>query len=279
MPSLDLRSGEDVMVNYIEDISKTISPYLDKITSHPLLPSIKTLECLRFFTERHIYVVWDFMCLLKAIQCKLTTVTIPWFPPKSALGSHLVNSLLADEEGDIAIDGTYACHFQMYIDAMKEFGADTQRIENFLFFLKNGVNLNTAFNNVTVPTSAKAFVESTFEFIQADDHEVVSAFVYGRECMTPFLFKPLQKMLSDELSDATTKLQYYFNRHIQLDEIDHFGKGIELLKHLCQDDASKWQAVKQTAIKALKARCLFLDDVYQEMQATVNGHTHEICMI
>jgi hypothetical protein len=52
------------------------------LLQHPLYKKVKTIEDLKCFLENHVFAVWDFMSLLKALQSKLTCTTTPCSPPK-----------------------------------------------------------------------------------------------------------------------------------------------------------------------------------------------------
>ena len=64
----------------IQTINNTIQEYKNQLLTHSLYEKVKTIDDLHCFLENHIYAVWDFMSLLKALQNKLTCTTTPWLP-------------------------------------------------------------------------------------------------------------------------------------------------------------------------------------------------------
>ena len=49
---------------------------------HPLPEAIVSIADLRVFVEHHVFAVWDFMLLLKALQQHLAPSGVPWVPPQ-----------------------------------------------------------------------------------------------------------------------------------------------------------------------------------------------------
>ena len=93
--------------------------------------------------ENHIWAVWDFMSLIKAMQKELTCTKLPWIPPKSRQPAYLINSIVLGEESDDlgTLDAKKSLsHYELYLKSMKDIGASTSAIEKFIRDLKEGVH-------------------------------------------------------------------------------------------------------------------------------------------
>ena len=64
----------------IQKINSQISDQKLAIVNHPLYTKLKTIEDVQKLMEYHVYAVWDFMSLLKALQIQLTCTVLPWKP-------------------------------------------------------------------------------------------------------------------------------------------------------------------------------------------------------
>ena len=80
----------------LQRLLSDLAPVRRQVTGHALYSSIQTVEDLRVFMEMHVFAVWDFMSLLKALQRGLTCVETPWIPARHA-SSRLINSIVLDE--------------------------------------------------------------------------------------------------------------------------------------------------------------------------------------
>lgn len=95
---------------HIEKLRTDIEPIRQQLIEHPIYAKIKTIEDLKVFMEHHIYAVWDFMSLLKALQRNLTCVELPWIPKGSPQTRYLINEIVLGEESDIDEQGNRLSH-------------------------------------------------------------------------------------------------------------------------------------------------------------------------
>lgn len=85
----------------IETINTTIQNQKQQLLQHSLYEKVQTLDDLHCFLESHVYAVWDFMSLLKALQSKLTCTTTPWFATPNSEMRYLINEIVVAEESDL----------------------------------------------------------------------------------------------------------------------------------------------------------------------------------
>ena len=114
------------------EINKKIQVYKEEIVNHPLYKKLNSVEDIAVLMEHHVYAVWDFMSLLKALQSILTCTSSPWKPVGDTQIRRLINSIVLEEESDVDADGNPSSHYEMYLDAMKQSGANTSPIEGFV---------------------------------------------------------------------------------------------------------------------------------------------------
>lgn len=259
-----------------DQLHQQLLPLITAINHHPLYSNIKKLADLRIFMQYHVFAVWDFMCLLKALYRKLVCTQIPWFPPLHAQSANLITSIMVEEEGDILPDNQgYQSHFEIYLMAMEKIGADIKPIHQFLLHLKS-FSLQDALGLIHMPIGIKQFVMTTFSFFELSAHEIAAAFVFGREAITQMMFQPLLNQLKyclpEDEQDKVHLVQYYFSRHITLDSKEHFPKALQMLSHLCGHETRKWKEAELIAGQALHARLQFLNTIKVVIEQNSASH-------
>lgn len=248
--------------NHIQKLKNEIKSAHDQLASHQLYFQLRTGEELRCFMEHHIFAVWDFMSLLKALQRGLTCVEVPWVPNGSPVTRRLINEIVIGEESDEDSDGNVVSHFEMYRDAMVQCGANLGPADEFMRQLNLGADVRTALRKANAPLAARQFVETTFSFIETGSlHRIAAAFTFGREELIPDMFIAIVGDLERRFPGRYTTFKYYLDRHIELDGDEHGDLACRMIEELCGDDEKKWQEVAETAIQALEARMRLWDGV------------------
>jgi hypothetical protein len=240
----------------IDTINSSIRPQKELLLQHTLYNKVKTIDDLRHFVEGHVYAVWDFMSLLKALQNKLTCTSTPWMPVGNPETRYLINEIVLAEETDINNEGKRQSHYEMYIDAMKACGADTSEIESFLDNVIEIQNIFVSIKKSNLHKDIKAFLDFTFRIIeQGRPHEIAAAFTFGREDLIPKMFTAILKNFQANFPETNLdKLIYYFERHIALDADEHGPMAMQMVTSLCDDDPEKWKQAEEVSILALEKR-------------------------
>jgi hypothetical protein len=240
----------------IASINKNIQTQKDILLNHPLYAQIQNMSDLHRFLETHVYAVWDFMSLLKALQQKLTCTTTPWFATPNPEIRYLINEIVLAEETDLTLDGKRQSHFEMYMEAMQSCGANTQEIEAFLEDIINTKNIFISIKKSSLHPDVKAFLDFTFRIIEeGKSHKIAAAFTFGREDLIPTMFTAILKNFKAHFPETDlSKLIYYFERHIELDADEHGPMAMQMIAELCGDDEHKWKEVEEVSVLALEKR-------------------------
>lgn len=215
------------------------------LATHPLFKELNSLERVQRFMEVHVWAVWDFMSLLKRLQRDLTCVSLPWKPSiYSSRVVRLINEIVLGEESDVDQNGIPTSHFELYLKAMDEVGADTSGIRKFI--LDNDSTL--------MPQEAQAFVSHTMDLVETGSTvEVAAAFFYGREKVIPGMFQGILDVLEREEIPCPT-LTYYLERHIHLDGEEHGPMSEKCLNEICKGDESLFEAAFKAGRVSLEMR-------------------------
>ncbi len=115
-----------------------LSDARERLVRHRIYGLVNSADRLRRFMESHVFAVWDFQSLLKAMQQRLTCTTLPWVPTPDPEARRLVNEIVLDEESDELPEGGAASHFELYLDGMRAAGADTRPIDRMIEILQAG---------------------------------------------------------------------------------------------------------------------------------------------
>ncbi|MCF8428492.1 MAG: DUF3050 domain-containing protein [Bacteroidia bacterium] len=254
------------MTEQIDKIKNTIEPLRQEIINHKVYGVIKNIGDLNIFMQYHVYAVWDFMSLLKTLQNNLTCTSVPWFPKGSADTRHLINEIVVGEESDVDLNGIRKSHFELYLDAMKQCGANTAPIVKFTAVLKNTGDFEAAFIASETPKEAQEFVNFTFKIIDSNKDYLQSAiFTFGREDLIPGMFISIVNDIHKNFPDSISVFKYYLERHIEVDGDHHSHLALQMTSNLCGENSPFWNEAEQATIDSLKKRITLWDGAYMEI--------------
>ena len=247
-----------------ESLEEAIKPARERVLTHPMYARLNTRAAIVAFMEHHVFAVWDFMSLLKSLQRALTCVTLPWTPSSGTGSRRLINEIVLVEESD-AYDGGYLSHFEIYIRAMREAGADAGCIDRFIELLRAGRTVPAALEEALVPAPSARFVNTTWRIVEhAPIHCQAAAFAFSREDLIPEMFQQVIAVRAE--GHAFDIFVEYLARHIQVDGEEHTPMAMQMLAQLCKNDEAKWKECIDTVNAALDARARLWDGVLSAIE-------------
>ena len=239
----------------IHTVTNHIKDFQEKLVTHPIYDNIKNIDDLRIFMENHVFAVWDFMSLLKGLQINLTCVKKPWVPVENTEAARFINEIVLEEETDEIQSHNVISHFELYLDAMDEIGANTIKIQSFIDAIKSSTNYRETINSYNIENEIKEFLNFTFDIVDSNEaHKIAAAFTFGRENVIPDMFIEIVKGLNKQNSSIADKFVFYLERHIELDGDDHGPIALKMIENLCGNDRGKWEDVKEIAKKSIEMR-------------------------
>ena len=252
-------------IDYIQD---KINDQREKLLKHKLYSNIETIKDLQVFTENHIYAVWDFMSLLKALQIKLTCTKTPWVPNSNSQTAYLINEIVLAEETDINQAGERKSHYELYLDAMIDIGARTEKPVKIINEIANSEDIFNTIDNINIHPNIREFLNFTFSVIkEGKPHEIAAIFTFGRENLIPNMFNEILREFEKNVTEGDiSKLIYYFERHIELDEDEHGPMALEMVSMLAENDPKKWNEIESISIQALEKRILLWDAINEQIE-------------
>ena len=251
----------------ITQLKKEIEPLREQLIAHPLYQSINTIDNLHVFMQHHIFAVWDFMSLLKALQQNLTCTTLPWMPVGNANTRYLINEIVTGEESDVDENGIRTSHFELYLKAMQQAGCDASAIISLFKELSQQPDVQEALTNAEIPQATRNFVKHTFKVIATNQSFLQAAvFTFGREDLIPGMFIEMVKKLNKQLPGKVDTFLYYLERHIEVDGDHHSNLAYEMTAELCGDDDAKWTEATSAVKEALQARIALWDGILMSIK-------------
>jgi hypothetical protein len=251
-----------------EQLRNTLAPLRYTLLNHPIYAEVDSLARLREFMQMHVFAVWDFMSLVKRLESELTSNHLPWIPPRSSRLARFTNEVILGEETDLGPDGKPISHFELYLRAMDEVGADTTQIRGFTAQLALGAPWQEMLEDLSIPPGVYDFVTETLGCaIHGSLVEVAAAFFFGREDVIPEMFQRLLGLWGDAKAEVP-HFAYYLERHIELDGGSHGPWAQEMLTTLAGQRQSNWQKAASAAQRAITSRIQLWNSVRASLSDT-----------
>ena len=231
---------------------------------HSVYSRLTTLPAFQKFMTYQVWCVWDFMCLAKSVQIGIGCYSVPWIPPKNPSLVSLMGEIIRGEESDVGPGGEEASHFEIFIQAMDECGAESTKIKAFIDHVGAGTEVLSAMRAVDAPPAAQAFVSQTLAFCSSSIAARIGAFSLGREELVPRMLSTLINRLDPSQKRFKT-FDWYLRRHISLDATNHAPKIAEIFRQFVGSDPALREEGLEAGLAAIRARCTYLDALEEQI--------------
>lgn len=240
-----------------ETLVRALQPDLELLYNHKIYSLLDNQSAIQKFMELHGVAVWDFMNVLSVLRQQVVCTSVPWEPPKYPVVARFVNEIFTVEESD-QVDGMQSIsHYELYLKAMQEVGADSSKVTSFVELMCSDEGA-TIEQMEKYPRTLIEFVQFGFDLIDYEIWEVTAAFLFGREKIIPEMFQKFLDTLSASTDDSEFKFfKLYLKRHIEVDGNDHGPMAEKMLKAVCEKDEQKWFYAYQMAKQAIHMRIKF----------------------
>ena len=240
----------------------SIAPFNSKLINHKIYGQISDMRKTKIFMESHVFSVWEYLTMLKALQRELATRDISFLHENVPDLPYLINQIVLNEEIEEESRGEYLSAmglYQLYINSMDEIGADSNPIKYFVDCIKVNKNWNntirdtiTRFDNIPIQTYE--YLNYNLKMIELSEiHELAGIFFFGREDINSKFILLIKSNIEHEKS--LSNLKNIIKRHVDDDSKNKnpiLGEYINNI--LCKDDDKKWKKVEISVIEAIKKR-------------------------
>ena len=252
----------------LENNKKKLNDLKHKITTHPLFANKLEREHICKFMESHIFAVWGFMSILKSLQKMITPNNLPWIPNRNTKNGlvNFVNEIILCEESDFIEGIGYISHFEIYLLAMKNIGAESVQLDKLTSKISEKGYNEKYIDDVDASNEVKSFLRHDLDVsMNGTLPEIVGAFTLGREKVIPNMFSYILPAI--KATSASKHLITYLERHIDIDGDRHGPLSTKLLDTSC--DKKQLSLAYATAVKSLELRLLVWDKVYEDISVDI----------
>ena len=244
----------------------------ERLQHHPIFAAVRNVDDLRAFMGWHVWATWDFMWLVRRLQTVYASSALRWRPPGDPLAARLINEIVLGEESDVALGGGQVSHFELYLQAMAEVGADSVPVRGFLDLLSQESSAGEALQRAGAPAPVQTFVASTLATaLDGRPDEVLGSFLHGREDVIPAMFAHLLAAWGLTETQAPAFV-FYLRRHIELDGDSHGPAAHALVRNTVRSDPAAECRLLTAGVAAVQQRIALWDALLQHLR-TVRSWT------
>lgn len=252
-------------------IADRLKPAVQKLLAHPLYTQLETVPSLRKFMQEHVFAVWDFMSLLKRLQHEFCGTAGTWVPPRHPEVARFVNEIVLGEETDTDGRGGFTSHFELYLSAMDELGADSADIKRLVAAVRENQDAEPILDQLSIRPETREFVRFNLKAAQSSTPwEVAAVFCFGREDIVPEMFQRFLPSLQ-QAGLGAERFEFYLQRHIELDGNEHGPLALRLLDALIDHSPERAEQAFSAAYQAIELRIRLWDGVMAAIEDEPTG--------
>ena len=251
---------------------------LDSVNYHTnnkdLVDSIENVEDARAFMENHIFAIWDYMSLMRALENKLRDDSLPWFPSNNGKSLKTLSKIVNEEEYAVDSDGSIKSHFEMYLEAMEEMGANTSDILNVLSHSRTINLIDEALTLSGTSMESSHYTRFIYTIIKSQKtHLMAIVFALSKEVISKVLI--LESLCKKDIIKKCDKTLFLINKIKAKNLKDFNTSAFKLASDLIGDDPQKLMEAKRAAITCIRYRTLYLEGVTRFIQKQKAIYFHQ----
>jgi hypothetical protein len=263
----DNTSSNPTGIEIEEELREQLSPTIDEVEQHDVFEHIETIGDARLFLEYYCFAAWDFQIHAEAFRR----------PEEAPRPSYCPGEMKRPLEGIELTDRiAYVPEYRGYLSpthslvtrVMEHIGADLLGLRGLIQNIEDGVSLDVAIQQNTVPPEARYHIRTTWTIAQSQNlPRIVGALALGRRDIIPLEFA---KQMKDQHIDASPhriegKGMYIdVARGVEVDNLLHVDR---LLSDPRLGELDSWrEEALQGASTMLEARREFLNGIRDKVQ-------------
>ncbi|NVJ59807.1 MAG: DUF3050 domain-containing protein [Gammaproteobacteria bacterium] len=253
--------------------------YLDNsLNNHPLFNCIHFIEDLKVFMEHHIFTVWGYLSLLKAMQCNLTCASAPWIPVGDPSIRRMINELVCREESNELVGGLST--FEWYLQSMSDCNANTSSINKMIDSLSHGEHSFLDLSYLSSPL--KNYIITIQQIIKNGSlREIAAAFSAEQSVRLPKPFIKATSSLNKQHPKQTKSFHYYIKsyyqeRYVKEDFTKHGTLTLSLLVRLCNNNNNKYRDCLSVIEQILESKLLLWNSIFSLLNQIKQQESNKI---